>query len=164
MAKYSFKSSGVTQDVERLTEQISRLSLPPIGIKAPLELSSDGISSLFTMNYEQQQQVHENFRNMLLTNKGDRLGRHDFGASLREMTFDFISSENFEQTIMNRIKEATSKYMPFIELESFSAEKFIIEANSDIESMTKVEIIIEYNIAALGVVKKPLALVLYVGG
>ena len=57
------------------------------------------------MNFEPIDQIHENFRNMLLTNKGERIGRHDFGASLRDLTFDLISSSDFEFQVMNRIKE-----------------------------------------------------------
>tara|TARA_A100001515_G_C4567182_1_gene208546 strand:+ start:575 stop:1069 length:495 start_codon:yes stop_codon:yes gene_type:complete len=164
VAKYSFKSAGTLQDLEELAKKIERVKLKPIGIKTPVEKPTDSESSLFQMNFEPVDQIHENFRNMLLTNKGERIGRHDFGASLRDLTFDLISSSDFEFQVMNRIKEATEKYMPFIELENFTAEKLNISSDHDLKSMTKVEIIVEYNVPSIGVVKKPLMLVLYVGG
>ena len=110
----SFKSVGELS-TERKFKIVSNEI--PIGIKTPLSLGqkSDGI---FSMNFRIADQIQDNFRNLLLTNHGERLGFYDFGANLRELTLEF-SSEQFESEAMRRIKLTVSKYMPFIDLQSF---------------------------------------------
>lgn len=125
MKKYSFKSSGVKfSDMQSSQKDvIDNISLPPLSIKTPLELSDDGRSSLFNMHFEVTDMIHNNLKNMLLTNNGERLGRFDYGASLRELTFEMINSPDYENIVMQRIKKSVDRYMPFIDLESFSSEK-----------------------------------------
>jgi len=162
---YSFKSAGFkTRNVS--VDTIKKISTPPLGIKTPLELTNDGRSSLFNMHYNIEDQINDNLKNLLLTNRGERLGRYDFGASLRELTFELISSENYEEIVMKRISEAVKKYMPFIELESFTSEKINIEPdlNNTYANLSKVSILVLYNIPKLGLSKKGLELIIYAGG
>ena len=167
MPKYSFKSSGkiVTETNRTIKDSVDRATLPPLGISSPLALSNDGESSLFNMHYNHEDLIHDNLRNMLLTNNGERLGLYDFGASLRELTFELINSENFENLIMNRIKKTVDKYMPFVDLDSFTSEKIDIGNESSGDSgLVKVVVRVEYNVPVIGVVKRGLELVLYAGG
>ena len=74
------------------------------------------------MHTEIEDQVQDNLRNLLLTNKGERLGRFNYGGSLRELTYELLGNENYEGIIMARIKEAVDNFLPFVELNSFSSE------------------------------------------
>ena len=165
--KYSFKSSGkkLSETVVENNEIIENTTLPPLGISTPLQKSNDGKSSLFNMHFEYHDLIHDNLRNMLLTNNGERLGLFDFGASLRGLTFELINSENFESIVMNRIKRTVEKYMPYVDLESFTSEKIDIggEASGD-SSLVKVVIRVEYSVPQIRIIRKGLELVLYVGG
>jgi phage baseplate assembly protein W len=162
---YSFKSSGF-KNRNITVESVKKISEPPIGIKTPLRISDDERSSLFNMNFRIEDQIHDNLKNLLLTNRGERLGRYEFGASLRGLTFELLNDENFEATLMKRISESVEKYMPFVELENFSSEK--IKFQSDIDDLyaglSKVTIFVEYNVPRLGITRKGLELILYVGG
>ena len=167
MNTYSFKSSGikVKDNKDSTNDAIEKISLPPLGIKTPLQLSNDGESSLFNMHFLYEDLINDNLRNMLLTNNGERLGRFDYGASLRELTFELINSPNFESLIMSRIKRTVDKYMPYIDLESFSSDKIDIGGEeSGAMSLVKVVVRVEYNVPILSIIKKQLELILYVGG
>ena len=168
MPKYSFKSSGrnASEEKTKLDNTIDSITLTPISIKTPLELSYDGLPTLFEMHTDYGDFIHDNLRNMLLTNNGERLGQYDFGGSLRELTFELINSPNFESLIMSRIRRTVEKYMPYVDLESFTSEKIDIggEEMPEKSSLVKVSIRIEYSVPQISVMKKGLELILYVGG
>jgi phage baseplate assembly protein W len=163
MATYSFKSSGL-QSRRKVLDRIDQITLRPIGIKTPLELSKKSQDSLFAMHYDVIKQVHDNLRNLLLTNPGERLGRHDYGAGLREMTLEMLSNDNFEHIVMMRIKKTVEKYMPFIDLDDFTIENINGEPYKLQTSMSNVTVIITYNIPKLSVMGNKLQINLFVAG
>ena len=160
----SFKSSG--KDSTSYTAnnaQIEEETLPPLSIKTPLELSNNPNDSLFVMHREIDDVIQDDFRSLLLTSKGERLGRTDYGCSLKNLTFELISSENFENNIMTEIQESVTKYLPFIQLQSFSSNNFKYEGNDD-SSLANLQIDIMYDIPKLGITNKIISLNLLIGG
>tara|TARA_A100001011_G_C14319695_1_gene849912 strand:+ start:1077 stop:1565 length:489 start_codon:yes stop_codon:yes gene_type:complete len=162
MPTYSFKSSGFLN--RNTDERVNAVTLKPIGIKTPLEFSRKNQDSLFSMHYKVIDQIHDNLRNLLLTNPGERLGRHDYGAGLREMTMEMISSENYEHAVMMRIKNTVDIYMPFIDLDSFGIDDIVSTPYELQGGMSKVTVTISYNVPKLSIVNKRLQLILYVAG
>lgn len=154
MAVYSFKSVGKTQD--KVLEETLVSSPLPYGIKTPVQLgSSEGI---FAMNYSLSDQFADNLKNLLLTNWGERLGLHDFGANLKPLTAEFVSQDNFDSEAMTRIKNAVEKWMPFVDLESFSTT---VDRTQN-KNVGVINVNITYNIPALNVVGRGLQITLYV--
>ena len=153
MGVYSFKSSGKTSG-EMLAELTSFTPLP-VGISTPLKLDN---KNLFVMHYSVADQVHDNLRNLLLTNWGERVGFYYFGANLRELTADFSSIELFDEAAIERIRKATSMWMPFISLNDF-----VSETDSQTNKNTGIiRIKITYNVSQLDVENKALQISLYV--
>jgi phage baseplate assembly protein W len=163
MATYSFKSSGL-QNRRKVLDRIDQITLRPIGIKTPLEFSKKSQDSLFAMHYDIATQIHDNLRNLLLTNPGERLGRHDYGAGLREMTMEMLSSEDYEYSVMMRIKATVEKYMPFVDLDSFTVEDISGQPYALQTSMSKVTVIVTYNVPKISIVGRKLQLNLFVAG
>lgn len=162
MGTYSFKSSGFLN--RNVDKRIDGITLKPIGIKTPLEFSKKSQDSLFAMHYNVTDQIHDNLRNLLLTNPGERLGRHNYGAGLREMTLEMLGNEDFEHRVMMRIKGTVEKYMPFVDLDSFGIDNINGTPYSQQSGMSRVIVDITYNIPKLAIVSKKLQLVLYVAG
>lgn len=153
MGSFSFKSVGKTQE-ERQAQKLTQ-TLLPVGIVTPLRPGDDGF---LAMNLSVTDQVHDNLRNLLLTNWGERLGFYDFGANLRPLVTDFVSQDDFDTLAIDRIRTAVSRWMPFIDLEDFSSEVDRIEnQNTGIIRLT-----LTYNIPTLNVKAKPLQISLYV--
>lgn len=153
MGVFNFKSVGQTlQSVQQRTTS----SAPPVGIKTPLEIgSSEGI---FAMHFSTADQVHDNLRNLLLTNWGERLVHYNLGANLRQLTTEFVSQEDFDTAATTNIKNTVATWMPFVELESFLST--IDRAHN--KNTAVVVITITYNVPALNVRARQLEIVLYV--
>lgn len=154
MATYSFKSVGQTQS-DREDTSLAQTALP-IGIKTPLRLGTN--EGLLAMNYTMADQVHDNLRNLILTNWGERLGIYAFGANLRELTTEFVSSEDFDTRAIQRIRDAVSKWMPYVNLQFFSSD--VDRINN--KNTAIINITITYDVPTLGVKDKKLQVVLYV--
>lgn len=174
MADFAFKSVGKTasQIATSPVSNISALSinataagsmdlnataLLPIGIKTPLKTGKD---DLFSMHYSIQDQVHDNLRNLLLTNWGERVGFYNFGANLRELTTEIENIEAFDEAAIERIRNAVTKWMPFVTLKEFSSK---IDNMENPQTKTGVvKIMITYSVPQLGLDNKALQISLYV--
>jgi len=154
MGQFSFKSSGKTreqQQVELLTQ-----SPTPIGIQTPLKLGTS--EGLLAVNYSLADQVHDNLRNLILTNWGERLGFYDFGANLRPLTTEFVSQDDFDSQAIDRIRTAVSRWMPFVDLVDFLS----VTDRTENKNTAIIRITITYNVPALNVFNKQLQVSLYV--
>lgn len=153
--KINFKSVGTTG--QQLVDSIQYPSLTPIGIKTPLRLGSKhGILEMYTNMAET---VHDNLRNLILTNHGERLGIYDFGANLRPLTTDYSTQDDFDMAAVSRIKTAASKWMPFVSLSEYESN---IEKFTPTSSVGLITILISYSVADINVFDKQLKVNLYV--
>jgi len=156
--QYSFKSVGQTLK-SRQDRSKTILNRPrPIGIATPVTLDY-GAYAFVKMHTDVGDQVTDNFRQLILTNHGDRLGLYDFGANLLELTFE-MQSEEIQGEAMRRISQSAAKYMPFIELETF--ESFIDHFEN--QDIGKVGIRLGFNVPKLNITNRRLEILLYVAG
>lgn len=118
---FAFKSSGRTSTQVKTQSDAVSGSLQPIGIKTPIRYG-DNSEGIFAMHYDLGDQLIDNFKNLLLTNNGERLGRYDLGTDLRSSLSEFNSKEQFDSDVMQKIINSTSKWMPFINLLSLESE------------------------------------------
>lgn len=155
MGVIDFKSVGERAASKRFQTEQNTI---PIGIKTPLQFGtqSDGI---FSMHFNIADQIQDNFRNLLLTNHGERLGLFDFGANLRELTMEH-GSDAFDGEAIVRIKRAIDKYMPFISPRIFESK--IQPSRSG--HAEQVDIKIVYDVPRLGIVGKEILVSLFVRG
>jgi len=157
MAELSFKSVGEAPSVSQNAQ--NRVEPNPIGLVTPMRLSKTQ-KDIFEMHYDVQDQIDDNLRNLILTNHGERLGIQDFGSNIGPLLFDF-SGGVFEQEVMKRIKIAASKFLPFIELETFE----ISYDNRDTKKgFATVGMIVGYGVPSIGVTGKKTQVVVTVGG
>lgn len=91
----------------------------PIGIKTPLENKVHDKDSLFRMHYSIEDQIKDNFKNLLMTRKGERLGFPDFGTEIDKIYAQNLSESEMIEYVMTQIQIAVSKYMPSLNLEEF---------------------------------------------
>lgn len=154
MGTFNFKSVGKTQ-AQKVVETLTK-SPEPIGIKVPLR--EGGQEGIFAMHYSLPEQIHDNLRNLLLTNWGERLGIYDFGANLRPLVTEFNSQDDFDAQAVERISGAVAKWMPFVSLEDFLSEV----DRTENKNTGVIRVTVTYTIPALGVGKRALQVTLYV--
>lgn len=155
MAAISFKSSGELNSSKKFQ---STENVIPIGFKTPLRYGteSDGI---FAMNFSAADQIQDNFRNLLLTNHGERLGLYDFGANLRELSME-LGNDEFDAEAIARIKRSVDKYIPYVSPKTFEAIK---SANNN-GMIERVDIKITYDIPRLVISNKQIIATIFTRG
>ena len=85
-----------------------------IGLELPLTHTSTGF---FNRTKTALEQAKSNIKNLLLTNKGERLGNPTFGTNLLRLVF---SQENtdLESRVEEEIRAAMSEFLPYINIRS----------------------------------------------
>lgn len=153
MSAYKFKSVGKTAST--IESEAIFATITPVGIKTPLSLDDKNI---FAMHYSVADQAHDNLKNLLLTNWGERLGLYDFGANLKELTSEYTNIDSFDEEAITRIRNAVTKWMPFISLKNF-ASSIDREQNQHVAIL---KITITYDIPSLSVRDKAIQISMYV--
>ena len=154
---YSFKHVGITQQDATDTANL----IPnerPIGIVTPLQLGK-GNDGLFLMHKKLLDQTSDNLRNLINTDHGERVGLYDFGANLGPLTFNF-GNEDVDSKAISQISVAVSKYMPYVDLQTF--EPFTSRFNNG--EIAKVGVRVTFLVPSLGPTTRAIELVLYCGG
>ncbi len=156
MATINFKSVGLKAK-RRIQTAVTGSALP-IGLRTPLRFGKNS-EGLYSMHTRIDKQIADNLRNLLLTNHGDRLVRHDYGANLQPILYEVVSSQDsFDDEATVRIKNAVAKFMPFVNLQTFSSA--II--NHDNLHTGKVKINITYNVPEFSIVDDEIELILHI--
>lgn len=158
--KYDFSSVGESKEDfdARRAKSSQDTAQFPIGIKVPVELgqSNDG---LLKMHTDIEKVLADNFRNMIMTNHGERLGLYDFGANLTELAFE-LGSDDFDSEAIRRIRRTTQKYMPFIQLLTF--EPLVDRINN--KEVAKVGVRITYRVSAVSQKERVIEAIIYTAG
>lgn len=117
----SFRSVGLrASEVQATTDAVEPTPIT-IGIKTPLRPAIDS-ADLVEMTTDVGEQLVNNFRDLLMTNHGERVGRYDYGANLGPLVTEYeLGREAFEDQAMQRITAATQKYMSYVELDDFQS-------------------------------------------
>tara|TARA_B100001059_G_C17832875_1_gene585886 strand:- start:1263 stop:1850 length:588 start_codon:yes stop_codon:yes gene_type:complete len=96
----------------------------PIGIKTPLERGTSKKETLFKMHYNIIDQLEDNLKNLVMTQKGERLGFPDYGTRLREIYSNNTLDENeIADLASNEIQNVVQKFMPSIRLVEFYSNR-----------------------------------------
>ena len=81
-----------------------------VGIEFPLDYSQEGF---FRKTKTIRQQVKSNIRNLLLTEKGERVFQPNFGSNLKSLLFEQITPTSLEN-VENDIRESLSTWLPYV--------------------------------------------------
>ncbi len=113
--RFNFKSAGKLVTAREIVEPVVVRS--PIGIKTPLEFSNvKRDENFYKMHFDAAAQIKDNFRNLLMTNFGERLGRGDLGANLKSLLYDASDKESVEAEAVRRVNLTASKSLPMIQV------------------------------------------------
>ena len=152
-----FDFSSVGDRLPQLRE--AELSREPTkinyNIATPLKLSQNG-TDLFQMNTDLGSAVSDNLKNLLKTNRGERVMQPDFGANLKSILTEF-GTPGFEGEVMARIKTSVKKYLPFVSLGQMRLEK--LETPVEL-GIVAIQVGITYSVPATGLSNESINVVL----
>lgn len=89
-----------------------------IGITLPIR---NGNTGMFEQSTSTFQQIRSNFKNLILTRKGERLMQPEFGTDLHRILFENITSDTLDNARLS-VVESINRWMPFLELVDFQAQ------------------------------------------
>lgn len=141
-----------------LTQQVNAQpvrSPAPFSITTPLKFPST-VGETFKTTSDIADGIIDDFKNMLLTNYGERLAKPDFGANLSSLLSERLSSDDWNTRASSTIRNTTQKYMPYISISSVSS----IELPPRNDGFSRVQVTIIFSIAKLGIQDKRLDLTL----
>lgn len=83
-----------------------------LGLVLPLNSTS---GSILELSYTTKQQMISNFKNLILTAKGERLMNPTFGTNIKRTLFNFID-DDYESNVISDIEDATKTFCPYINI------------------------------------------------
>lgn len=105
-----------------------------VGIEFPLDYSQEGF---FRKTKTIRQQVKSNIRNLLLTERGERVFQPNFGSNLKSLLFEQITPTLLEN-VENNIRESLSTWLPYVNVNNLVAVQ-------DDRNLNQVLISLEYS-------------------
>jgi phage baseplate assembly protein W len=81
-----------------------------IGISPALPLDYDQNDGPFRLTKNIKQAIHQNFKNLILTNPGERMMDPDFGVGIRQYLFE-LENVGIQQELNEKIHKQVNKYM-----------------------------------------------------
>ena len=97
-----------------------------IGLSLPMD-HTDG-SGFFPGTETALSQTGSNIRNLLLTNKGERVGQPEFGCGLLQVLFEPLSDSLIEN-VTATIEEALATWLPHVTISKLNVEGDEVEQN-----------------------------------
>ena len=97
-----------------------------IGISLPMD-HTDG-SGFFPCTSTTLSQTGSNIRNLLLTNKGERVGQPEFGCGLLQILFEPLS-DTLIDNVTSTIEEALATWLPHVLINKLNVEGDEVEQN-----------------------------------
>ena len=160
---FNFKSVG-ERPTARRNDNTGVLKPRNFGFKTPLR--STGNSDIFDMHQDPREQLRDNFKNLILTNKGERLGMPDFGVSLKSISYDFSNRSDYIAIVQDQIIEQAKIYIPAILVKDIE-----VDINDDNESLSSqrqglalLKIVVLFDIPRMRVENMALQVAMYIGG
>ena len=117
-----------------------------IGLELPLTHTQNGY---FNRTKTALEQAKSNIKNLLLTNKGERLGNPTFGSNLISVLFGHENTD-VESRIEEEIRAAMDEWLPFINIVSIESTFSDINrnvVNVDLRFTLNVDLTSEENLA-----------------
>ena len=87
------------------------------GMKFPLGYGI-GTEGFFPRSGTIKEQASSNIKNLLLTQKGERVGQPEFGSDLPRIIFEPLEVDVLKESIDQTIKEALSLWLPYITVQT----------------------------------------------
>jgi len=85
------------------------------GIGPLLPLSIDSRHGTYSLITDYHTEIKQNFKNLVLTNPGERIMNADFGVGLRKYLFE--NRADVMHQIESRLYDQVGKYMPYVVIE-----------------------------------------------
>lgn len=123
-----------------------------LGIKLPMNSNGkDNSGGIFNMSYTTEEQSISNFKNLLLTRKGERVMHPNYGIGIQERIFE-PNTPTIQTEIEFEIRSQTSYYLPYILINNLTVQTLpdSTDINIGADSEHAIQIVIEFQVTESG--------------
>lgn len=160
MATISFKEVGIKTSTKVQNDAQITPEPPPLGIVTPVR-EGRGSDGIFMIHRDPAAWIKDNLRNLLMTNRGDRVIATDFGANLQPLVFENMTQDDFDSIAVSRISSTVARYMPYIDLQEFTSQTLGGEAAG---GLGRLDIIVTYNVKNTNIQNQAVKISFFLGG
>tara|TARA_R100000008_G_scaffold18340_3_gene9220 strand:- start:11148 stop:11522 length:375 start_codon:yes stop_codon:yes gene_type:complete len=108
------------------------------GFSVKLPLQYDSEDGPYRLTKTLAENIKQNFKNLVLTNPGERIMDPSFGVGFSRVLFEQYSAELIEE-LQGRLYEQTARYLPYINISdvrtSFEEQVLYIQIKYFVESL-----------------------------
>jgi phage baseplate assembly protein W len=113
-----------------------------VGVSLPFTIGNNGF---FAVTYTTKEQIKSDLKNLILTNRGERLMQPDFGCNLRQAIFEQIDNGGVIEFIKNEIETSIQRWLPFVTINSID-----VNADSNTIDNNKINVSLNYTLSFAG--------------
>jgi len=163
--EFKFKSAGtkVSHRKFKVTKDQAKNMIKPIGIKTPVRLGKEN-TELFDCHTHPLDQIKDNLKNIIKTNKGERLCRYDFGVDLNSFLFERVYSSDMNRQIEENIQNQIKKYLPIVIIDEVQINHKEIKNRIEDGALARIVVDIKFSVPALKFKNQKILVEMYVGG
>jgi phage baseplate assembly protein W len=110
-----------------------------IGITLPIQIGNNAFNQAFTTI----EQAKSNIKNLLLTNRGERVMQPEFGSGLKELLFNF-NDNKLETDIEDTIVNSLEYWLPYV-----IVDDIVIEQSDDNKDSNIVYVSVSFKISGM---------------
>ena len=103
---------------KKIVKDSEEFSNSAYGITLPVQRGNSGY---FDQAFSSFEQAKSNLKNLLLTNKGERILQPEFGTGLQELLFEQLT-DNFEGKLEVLITDSVNFWLPYIDIEEIEID------------------------------------------
>ena len=112
-----------------------------VGVSLPFTIGNNGF---FAVTYTTKEQIKSNLKNLILTNRGERLMQPEFGCNLRQAIFEQIGPNTYNY-IRSEIENSIQRWLPYIIVNDVN-----ISSDTTATDNNRINVRLDYTLAYAG--------------
>ena len=113
-----------------------------VGVSLPFTVGNNGF---FAVTYTTKEQIKSDLKNLILTNRGERLMQPEFGCNLRQAIFEQIDEGGVYEFIQTEIETSIQRWLPFVIVNNID-----VYSDSNSKDNHKVNVKLDYTLSFAG--------------
>jgi phage baseplate assembly protein W len=112
-----------------------------VGVSLPFTKGNNGF---FAVTYTTKEQIKSDLKNLILTNRGERVMQPEFGCNLRQALFEQID-EGEGAFIQNEIESQIQRWLPFV-----IVNNIVVDSDTNSKDNNRINVKLDYTLSFAG--------------
>jgi len=112
-----------------------------VGVSLPFTKGNNGY---FAVTYTTKEQIKSDLKNLILTNRGERVMQPEFGCNLRQALFEQID-EGEGAFIQNEIESQIQRWLPFV-----IVNNIVVDSDANSKDNNRISVKLDYTLSFAG--------------